>query len=80
MQSKLTLRLDDELIRKAKDYGRRRRKSVSQMVAEYFRVLDTTGSAEADATPPLTSSLCGLLNDVKVDEADYRARLEDKYS
>ena len=39
MQTKLTLRLDDELIEEAKSYAARAGKSVSQIVADYFRLL-----------------------------------------
>ncbi len=36
MQTKLTLRLDEALIQRAKAEARRTGKSVSQLVAEYF--------------------------------------------
>jgi hypothetical protein len=82
MQTKLTLRLDAELIARAKAHGRRRGKSVSQMVAEFFRLLDAPtadGEAAGTVTPPLTASLRGSLRDKALDEADYRAHLERRY-
>jgi predicted HicB family RNase H-like nuclease len=39
METKLTLRLDEKLIGRAKSYARKSRKSVSQLVADYFSVL-----------------------------------------
>ena len=44
MQTKLTLRLDDWLIRKAKRFSKKTGKSVSKIVADYFekRVLSAT--------------------------------------
>jgi len=40
MNTKLTLRLDDQLILKAKRYSHRVGKSVSQIVADYFSLID----------------------------------------
>ena len=37
MNTKLTLRLDDELIREAKEYSQETGKSVSRLVEDYFR-------------------------------------------
>jgi hypothetical protein len=42
MQAKLTLRLSDHLISQAKSYAKNHGKSLSQLVAEYFRSLETT--------------------------------------
>ncbi len=39
MQTNVTLRLDERLVRRAKACARRSGKSVSQMVAEYFLLL-----------------------------------------
>lgn len=40
MQTKLILRLDEELVERAKFYAAEHGKSVSQLVADYFRFLD----------------------------------------
>ena len=77
MQTKLTLRLEDQLIERAKVYAQRRGTSVSQLVADYFSLLDTERPNEDLA--PLTRSLRGALKGVHVDEADYRRHLEEKY-
>ncbi len=39
MQTKLTLRLDDRLIRKAKDFASKNGKSLSQVVGDYFAAI-----------------------------------------
>ncbi|WP_230658802.1 DUF6364 family protein [Psychrobacter sp. I-STPA10] len=39
MQRKLTLQMDDELIKHAKEIAKQNGKSVSQMVADYFKQL-----------------------------------------
>jgi hypothetical protein len=46
MQTKLTLRLDDELINREKSYAKKSGKSVSQIVAAYFSLLDSKPEKE----------------------------------
>jgi hypothetical protein len=79
MQTKLTLRLDAELIRRAKTVAQRSGKSVSQLVAEYFAMLETgqePASGPDDALPPNVRALKGMLRGADVDIEDYRAHLE----
>jgi hypothetical protein len=77
MQTKLTLRIDAQLIEQAKVHARNRGKSVSQMVADYFALLDRQ---EPDETlPPLTRSLHGALRGATTDKGEYRKHLEEKY-
>ncbi|MCX5806957.1 MAG: DUF6364 family protein [Proteobacteria bacterium] len=78
MQTKLTLRLDDSLIEQAKTYAHEKGRSLSQVVADYFRILKTD-TIHTKRTPPITASLHGLLKDAKVDEKDYRKYLEEKF-
>ena len=77
MQTKLTLRLEEQLIERAKAHAKKRGKSVSQMVAEYFALLDREDRPETLA--PLTRSLHGALRSSAVDEDTYREHLEEKY-
>ena len=79
MQTKLTLRLDDQLVRDAKRYARWTGKSLSQMVAEYFSALTSPEAARGERTPAV-SRLKGALAGTKVDRDDYRAYLEGKHS
>lgn len=79
MQTKLTLRLDDELIEEAKSYAGRMGKSVSQIVADYFRVLAADKVASPPPSAPITESLHGLLKGAKIGEGDYRKYLEEKH-
>ena len=78
MQTKLTLRLDDNLIEQAKIYAQQKGRSLSQVVADYFRVL-STDTIRTKKTPPITASLRGLLKETNVDEKDYRKYLEEKF-
>ena len=77
MQTKLTLRLEDSLIQQAKDYAREHEKSLSQIVADYFKAL--TESKQRLENAPITQSLIGVLSASDVDEEDYKKHLEDKY-
>ena len=79
MNTKLTLRLDDELIRSAKRYAGRSGKSVSRLVADYFALIDADAdSAEIELTPRVRS-LLEALSGSALDEQDYRRHLEDKH-
>lgn len=78
MQTKLTLRLDDELIRAAKQHARQAGCSVSQMVSDYFAAIASAESRPATLAPKV-SQLIGALEGAGVDETDYRAHLERKY-
>ncbi len=77
MQTKLTLRMDDELIFQAKQVAETRGKSVSQMVAEYFKSLSS--KATLGTLPPLTRSLKGVLRKKRLSESDYKAHLVKKH-
>lgn len=79
MQTKLTLRLDDKLISRAKSFAKKRGKSVSQIVAGYFSLLDEEPNKENSELTPLVRRLKGSLKGAKVDEKDYQKYLEEKY-
>ena len=78
MATKLTLRMDKDLVAKAKHEAKHRGKSVSGMVADYFAALGEE-APPVDALPPVTASLFGLLRKTHVSEEDYRRHLKDKY-
>lgn len=78
MKTKLTLRIDEDLIRWAKNYAAKIGKSVSSLVENYFSLLQVE-SKEEDKLPPKVASLKGILKNRKVDEDDYRKYLEEKY-
>lgn len=77
MQTKLTLRLEAELIDQAKVYAKNHDKSLSQLVTDYFFLL----SRQAEKAPscPITQALTGILAGTEVSEADYKQHLADKY-
>jgi len=79
MQTKLTLRLEDQLIEQAKSYAAHAGKSVSQIVADYFKLLTADKIKSVSPSTPVTQSLRGLLREAKLDERDYKKYLEEKH-
>jgi predicted HicB family RNase H-like nuclease len=79
MQTKLTLRLEDRLIEQAKSYAAHAGKSVSQIVADYFKLLTSEKIKTASNSTPVTQSLRGLLRESKLEEEDYKKYLEEKH-
>ncbi|PHS20616.1 MAG: antitoxin [Kangiella sp.] len=77
MQTKLTLRLEDELIKLAKIHAKEQGKSLSQIVSDYFTIF--TKKTKKQSIAPITQSLIGILKDSNLDEKDYKKHLEEKY-
>jgi hypothetical protein len=78
MQTKLTLRLDDRVIRAGKRWAGRRGKSLSRVVSDY---LDTLAEQEKEPLrlPPRTARLVGLLKGSRLDRGAHRKHLEEKH-
>jgi len=80
--SKLTLSIEDEIIKKAKEYARKHNKSISQMVESYFRNLtENQKSGALYKAAPITDSLAGSLKGIKIDDinSERLEYLERKY-
>jgi hypothetical protein len=78
MNTKLTLRMDESIVRKAKIEAKRRGKSVSRMVAEFIESIGLEQTSEKDL-PPTTASLVGILKGKEISEEDYKKHLQEKY-
>ncbi len=87
-RTKLTLRLDRDLIEAAKRYADEHGTSLSRLVAGYFRALARQVEAERppqaeedwkDRLSPWTRSLLGRKPAVDLDEEDYYRYLEEKH-
>ena len=78
MQTKLTLRMDSELIERAKAYADSTGRSVSQLVSDYFAVLGASDEL-ATEVPAIVRDLHGCLAGATADEADYQAFRQAKY-
>jgi hypothetical protein len=73
--SKLTLSVDDEVIRNAKRWAARERTSVSRLVETLL--VEVTAPEEKKSVPPILGRLRGCLR--KADPSAYRRHLETKY-
>ena len=82
MHTKLTLRIEEPLIKAAKVYSKAHGKSLSQLIADYLLLITKTTSPKKNMPkemPPLTRALKGILRGKKVSEKDYKKYLGDKY-
>lgn len=79
MNSKLTLRMDKELIESAKKHATKSGKSVSRLVADYFYMLEKREKNPDMPLTPVVRRLKGSLKDSGLDETDYKRSLENKY-
>ncbi len=80
-QEKLTLRLEEELIARAKRIARERGTSVSRMVAGYFEGIEDPRSGE-HGRGEITRRLRGSIkprDGASADEEDYRSHLGRKH-
>ncbi len=80
MGAKLTLRMDPHLIEAAKKYAAKSGRSLSEIVAEYFRALLREDESAGSPISPAVRSLKGALKNIRIDEKDYKKYLEEKYS
>jgi hypothetical protein len=89
MNAKLTLRLDEGRIERAKRYAALSGKSVSRLVEDYFALLPEGHPAQAPegvievALTPRVRSMLGLLEgaypNAEAARDDYRRHREEKY-
>jgi hypothetical protein len=80
MDTKLTLKLDKEIINQAKLYAESRKISLSKLIEIYLQLL-TKESSEKDNISPLVESLSGVIELPKNydDKDDYSEYLTQKY-
>jgi len=81
MTTKLTLRLDDELIRQAKKTAKNKGVSLSRIVEDYFRSL-TIRKEKTTPESLVLSEISGVLSagaGTKKPREEYRKHLEEKY-
>jgi hypothetical protein len=79
MLTKLTLRMDDNLIESAKEYSAQTGKSVSRIVSDLFEIIKNDKLNKEESLTPTVKSLKGILKGKQLDEKDYKKYLEEKY-
>ena len=77
--TKLTLSIDEEVVKIAKDLARDRGSSVSEMVTAFFVSL-ARASQPPSEVPPVLQKLTGVLKPEEADPQDYLDHLKRKYS
>lgn len=80
MDTKLTLRLDRNVIERAKSYAKKHNISLSRLIESYLDSVTSQKSKQVEITP-LVEKLSGIIElpedyNIKKDYSDY---LEDKY-
>jgi antitoxin component of RelBE/YafQ-DinJ toxin-antitoxin module len=76
--SKLTLSVDEERIRFAKAWARKRGLSVSQAVSVFFDSLAASKKVPGEM-PPVLKKLTGILKEDEASVSKYNDHLESKY-
>ena len=79
MQTKLTLRLEADLIRKGKRHAGKVGKSLSRLVADYLTLLDEGTGPSSGPLTPRVRSLLGALAGHGGSEEEYRRHVERKH-
>ena len=78
MDAKLTLKLDKEIIERAKQYAQDKNTSLSKLIENILSKVTEKNSFQTETTP-LVDGLSGILSLDKIDKEDYRNYLEEKY-
>lgn len=73
MQTKLTLRLDEVVIKRAKIYARIHKISLSKMIESYLEsITNQNNEVKKNSITPLVESLSGVID--LADDFDYKKR------
>ena len=82
MDAKLTLKLDNEVIEKAKAYAERRGESLSRLVETYFAGLVSGERTERPQLTGVVAELAGILTGVELEDEKeaYAEYLLKKYT
>jgi hypothetical protein len=80
MDTKLTLKLNEDIIEKAKEYAKSKKTSLSGLIENYLQKLTDDKKSENTITP-LVKSLSGIISLPKDynDKKDYTDYLTNKY-
>jgi|LakMenEpi03Aug12_release.lakeMendotaPanAssembly.Ray.scaffolds.fasta_scaffold1332401_1 hypothetical protein len=80
METKLTLKLSQEVIEKAKEYAKFNQVSLSKLIENYLENITSKMEQPYEITP-FVRSLSGVIKENSLDEykQDYAKYLEEKY-
>lgn len=79
MQTKLTLRVEEAVVRKAKRLAQKKGTSVSRIFGDF--ISKEAEELHEDAFPPITASMLGVIKreGLEIEEDSYKQHLEKKY-
>lgn len=82
MNSKLTLKLNDRVIKRAKKYAKQNRQSLSSIVENYFRIISESEELNEIEISPNVLELSGIIDLPENFELkkEYKKHLEEKFS
>jgi hypothetical protein len=75
MDAKLTLTIEQEIIRLAKQYAHAKGRSLSDLVENYLKIIVSESKPEEIQLPPLVKSLKGSIH--VPENFDYKSALSD---
>lgn len=83
MNTKLTLNIEQDLIKTAKKYAKERQQSLSSLVQNFFKVLELEDNQQEDVK--ISTELKELSGIIKLDndydyKEDYKNHILEKYS
>lgn len=78
METKLTLRLNENVIKRAKVYARKHKISLSKMIESYLDSVTKQKDEKNTIITPLVESLSGVIN--LPDDFDYKKEYRDHLS
>ncbi len=73
MTSKLTLAMDDAIVKKAKKYARQRNLSLSKLVEYFFAALALKTNEKNMPLSPITQELAGMIKAPSIKDKDILA-------
>jgi hypothetical protein len=77
MDSKLTLKLDSNVIERAKQYAKDHKLSLSKLIEDYLQAITLERDSEDIQISPLVKSLTGV---IKLGDDDHREKYTDYLS
>ena len=81
MNTKLTLSIDDKIIKQAKEFAKQRNKSLSKLIEDYLGGIISKTPSNDENIPPVTKKVAGILKGKKEinTKNDISTFLEKKY-
>ncbi len=76
MNTKLTLTIEDSVIEKAKNYARKRERSLSNLIENYLRLLTSEEENIKNETSPIVKNLRGSFK--MPNDFDYKKELSNR--